>query len=282
MAGFFKKVASAFVVIEESPTQTPPRASKDLDLDSIGSDASALLAQLESPKGTARATGAALGGTGAVSSRAPSQTGSPGVAPTSRAMPEFSAPPAVATPVQGSAASSMTADDIFLAAGVADTPNSAIRILRMLAGLSMFPPEQQRVMLRAMDQADPTWSEEEMLMDAHQRLAALRQHLERLEGERQASLTSLEESISKAKASGDSMVAEIDAQIAELQKLRNDALAETATAVSGLEGQKREADTVAAEARARLDGIRQSLEGLVSFLSGGAPGPQGSSLGPRR
>jgi hypothetical protein len=242
MAGFFRKVAGAFVEIEDTsgaragkpgaakgPTKGPTKAPA---LDAITDDAAALLAQLEHSAGGAR--GAAPGG---------AQT-------------------AGGTMVR-------TAEDVFREAGIAETANSADRLLKVIAGLKMFPPEQQLVMVRAMDQADESWSEPAVLEDARVRQSALRSHLQRIEGDRAERLKALQQKIADTRAEGKSLVGDIDARIAELQTKREAAVVHATEAVTQLEGKITELEAEAERARRGVSQVINALSGLMTFLTGG-------------
>jgi hypothetical protein len=170
----------------------------------------------------------------------------------------------------------MTPDEIYAANGLADGPSSSPRVAKMLAGLAAFPPAQQLAMLRALDAADDTWSEDEVLADARTRQGALRQHLQDIERARAERLQSLEQKTRETQETRQATLAEIDAQIAELTKLRDQAVSESASALADLERQKQDVELAADKSRKAINEFVGHLGTLVSFFTSGGPPPRAS------
>lgn len=239
---FFRKVASAFVVIDDPNSNNaqpaPAEESESHGLDDITHEAGTLLAQLEGR---------------------PTQPGEP------------------AGEGAGAASSTMgmTAEDVFRHAGVSDTPNSALRVLKLVAGLSMFPREQQVAMVRAMDAADDSWAEGEVIKDAKQRQSVLRDHLKSIANERAKQVQTIASEIQNARSGGEAILAELDKRIAELYARREQEAATTASEIAKLEQKQRELEAQEVRARQGIAQVIQALGGLLSFL--GVPqGPEGS------
>lgn len=245
MAGFFRKVAGAFVELEDDGkgADVESDATTAASLAEITRETSALLAQLEG-RPAAPPASAATGH--AVAAGEPAAAGS-----------------GAASVLQ------MNADQVFAAAQLPDGPNSAERILKLISGLSMFPPEQQVVMLRAMDAADEGWSEPEVLEDARTRQSVLRRHLQALEEERDARMGCLEEEINSTQTEGTSIVAEIDRQIADLQQKRQMALVDSTKAVNALQQKQVELEAEAEGARRGVTHVINALSQLITFFTGG-------------
>jgi len=160
----------------------------------------------------------------------------------------------------------MTASDAFAAAGIADGANSAQRVLKIIAGLSMFPREQQLVMVRAMDAADDTWAEAQVLDDAEQRQAALRRHWQLVDAERMQQLQSIATRAAKAQADGQQTVNEIDQRIAELQKIREQAIQATSAGLHDLEVERTKTEEAAARSRHGITTVSTALSDLITFF----------------
>lgn len=229
----FRKVARAFVVVDED-APSEGGAPEATGLDEITKDTSTLLAQLEGSEGGA-------------------SSGTPGGAGDDRA------------------AADLTAEDVFRRAGITDDANAAPRLIKLCTGLAMFPREQQLTMVRAMDAADDSWSEDAVISDARRRVQALRTHLDALGQEREDWLAQLSGQIQKARESGAAVTAELDRQIAELYQRREREAAETATAIARLEQQQTDVRQHEARARQGIAAVIQALTGLLGFL--GAPQP---------
>jgi hypothetical protein len=229
MSKFFRKVASAFVVMDENAQQSGAAEGGDgapsAGLDQITQETSSLLAQLE---------------------------GQPGTEKTS-------------APYEGSLLD-LTAEDVFRLSQVEDSPNSALRLVKLITGLSMFPREQQLTMVRAMDVADDTWSEAAVVQDAQKRQAILRKHLANVAAERAQRMDQLSATIAETKKNGDAVLAELDKRIGELYARREKEATATATEVAQLEQQQRELETAETRARQGTAQVIQALSGLLTFL----------------
>lgn len=243
MAGFFRKVAGAFVELEDDGKGAQVESDKPTagSLDEMTRETSALLAQLEGRS-------------------------SPPPAPPAMEHAVAVGPPTA--PESGSSSAlQMNADQVFSAAQLQDGPNSSERILKLIGGLTMFPPEQQVVMLRAMDAADEGWSEPEVLEDARARQSVLRRHLQTLEQERDARMARLEEEINSTQTEGASIVAEIDRQIADLQQKRQMALVDSTKAVAALQQQQAALEAEAEGARRGITQVINALSQLITFFT---------------
>jgi len=228
MSKFFRKVASAFVVVDEDAQgagAAEGNDAKSAGLDQITQDTSSLLAQLEGQPATQ----------------------------TSAAQ-------------SGGSLLDLTAEDVFRMSHVEDSPNSALRLIKLITGLSMFPREQQLTMVRAMDVADDTWSEAAVVQDAQKRQAILRKHLANVAAERAQRMDQVSATIAETKKNGDAVLAELDKRIAELYARREKEAAATATEVAKLEQQQRELDAAETRARQGTAQVIQALSGLLTFL----------------
>jgi hypothetical protein len=232
----FRKVARAFVVIDENQAATTPENAPAAGggLEDITKDTSTLLAQLEGREGTAAGADAPAGG----------------------------APP-------GTSAADLTAEDVFRRAALGDDANAAPRLMKLIAGLSMFPKEQQLAMVRAMDAADESWSEDAVIADARKRVQLLRAHLDELAHERDQRVAASAADIQRTKEGGAAVIAELDRQIAELYARREREAADTAAQVARLEQEQQDTRQQEARARQGIASVIHALSGLLTFL--GAP-----------
>jgi len=246
MGGFFRKVAGAFIYLEDDAKGQVP-ALENTQLDQIELESAELLNQL----GPSRLTAAE-----------PAAVGT---------QPET-------VPVSASASiMEMTADQVFVAAALADTPNSAQRVLKLIAGLAMFPKEQQVVMLRAMDAADDAWSEREVLEDARRRQASLRNHVQAIEAEKQERLQRVAANAEAANAESQRALADIDRQMNELQQLREQTIARATTELSELEHQRKSVEESAERARRGITSVINAFSELITFFTGTDPKTAGKS-----
>ncbi len=248
MTGFFRKFAGAFIEVERDGKEEATAAAETGSgpFDEITRETSQLLAQLEGAQG-----------------------GSSPLSPSD-------APQQVSTAddqtVLEISALQMTADQVFAASGIVDGPSSAQRMLKLIAGLAMFPAEQQVLMVRAMDAADDSWSETEVLEDARHRQSALRRHLQMMEEERNTRLLALNQRIETTRAEGQRILEEIDNQLAQLQKKREGAVVDITNATGQLAQQIKELETSAETARRGITQVINALSQLITFFTGGKGG----------
>ncbi len=228
MSSFLRKVAGAFVVLDDGAGDASREESPAANLDDLTRDAAGLLTQLEP------------------SAPQPSAGGAPG------------ASAADASPM------AMTAEDVFRAERIVDDANSAPRVMKLIAGLTMFPREQQLAMVRAMDAADDSWAEPAVVADARRRQDALRQHLTRVAEERARRTQEIADEVERTRQGGAAVLAELDRQIAALHARREQEAQQTASALAQLE--VRQGEVVERETRAR-QGISQVIQALVSLLA---------------
>lgn len=288
----FKKVARAFVVIEEDEAaggagSAVPRAGgggAELGTDALANDAADLLAQLSSTpssrSASASQSAAARSSAGTSAVAAPPQRPVSGGTPSQSPVMAGQSPQAGQKPAQSADAGrplvEQTAQDVMLAAGIEDGPNSAQRMLKMLASLATFPPEQQKVMVQAMDAADPTWSEQGVMEDAQKRIQVLQQHQQRLVQEKELRQQGLSKQMENLHKQGNEVVAEIDKQIAELQKMRMEAMTETTQQLDQLKLESRDLEEKTVKAQHGIHQVINTLHQMVVFLGGsGAASAQG-------
>jgi hypothetical protein len=232
LSKFLRKVASAFVVLDETPSQAATDGAPTAGgIEEIAQDASALIAQLQ-PSVAADA------------SAAPAPSGAGG----------------------SSELLDLTAEDVFRARNMADSPNSALRLIKVVAGIAMFPKDQQLALVRAMDAADDAWSEAEVIDDARRRQEVLRTHLNEVARERTQRSAAVGREITRVKESGDAVLAELDRRIAELRARREQEAQATTQAVSQLEQQQKELEARELRARQGTAQVIQALASLLMFL----------------
>lgn len=245
--GVWKKIGGVFLEFEDDGStakKTPARSAKKVaDPSDLSDDADALLAQLEGRKASPRPRRART---------------------TAAATPKPPAPAPAKADVLA-----MDTGAVYAQASIQDTANSADRILKMITGLAAFPPEQQRAMVQALDAADPSWSEGQVLTDARARQTALRSHLRAIEQEKSARGAGLASRMKDVEKSGLTNLNEIDKQIAELTQLREQQVASTASQVAKLEEQAQKLATASEAARHTMTDEINRLSGLMTFFTGG-------------
>lgn len=169
---------------------------------------------------------------------------------------------------------SLNAHDVFNLSGLSDSPNSSLRIMKLIAGISMFPLNQQLAMIRAMDAADPSWTEPEIIVDAQKRILVLNEHLSKLELNRNELVSTFDSKIVAAKKDGEEKIKHIDEQIEQLQKQKISTTQEISETVTSLEKQKEELKNSSEITTKGIVKVSNALKQLLKFLSTGEPPPE--------
>ncbi len=214
--GFFKKVAGAFVEVDETNPELEP-----VSVDDLNAEAADLLAQIEA------------------GSRSD----------------DAEAPPPPPPPPETGFETGLPFEAIYARAGVTQSPYTAEMLLRVVDGLKALPPAQALAAVEAMDAADDRWKVGDVLLDADRKIEALagvrltmQDHVRGAEMLCERTTSTIDEHLAATEA-------EIAKQIAELESLRAEALQTAATeragALSELEATRQactlEAERVAAE-----------------------------------
>lgn len=235
--GFFKKVAGAFVEIEETSPELDPVSTDDLN-----AEAAALLAEIEA---------------GSTRSAEP--------------------PPPPPPPPGGDAQLQLGLpfEEIYTRLGVLRSPYTAEMLLRVVEGLKALPPAQALAAVEAMDSADDRWSVTDVLADADRKvgaLSSLRNEMQSAIASAEQLHTATSQAIDRSLTAAED---EIARQIAELEALRKEArqtaATERAAALSELEATRQ---ACASEAD-RLDVEVGRLSQVRSFL--GSPNTVGQA-----
>jgi hypothetical protein len=110
-------------------------------------------------------------------------------------------------------------EDIYAAAGIADSPFSADKLLKLLEALSNLPEDTRKQAVIAIDAAEDSWTIEDPLLDARRRIQALDNEKTRLGDQaRNAEIRAAKE-LEEQGQYEQQAVAQIRKQIAELEEL---------------------------------------------------------------
>jgi chromosome segregation ATPase len=117
----------------------------------------------------------------------------------------------------------------------------------------------------AMDAADDNWSIADPVQDANQKIAALTAHRQGLGQQLEASAQQAGDRIADGKHALENTVAEIRAQIAQLEQLLEREITRSAQEIAAIEGSQRAAREAVAREQRRLD---QEIERLGEIPAG--------------
>jgi len=143
--------------------------------------------------------------------------------------------------------------EIFSAAGVADSPYPAEKLLRLLAGLRAMDAATRKAAVLAMDAADDNWQIGDSVNDAEQKIAALEAYKRQLADQMAKREQQTAELVSQIKLALDQSTAAIRQQISELEQLLQREVTRTAQETTSVEAGLRQARESAARETRRLD-----------------------------
>lgn len=151
---------------------------------------------------------------------------------------------------------------IYQQAGLPPSPFPAEKLLRLLDGLRAMDVDTRKAAVLAMDAADDSWSMADPIQDAQRKAAALAAYRQGLAEQ----LTSIEKLAGDRIADGkhilENAVAEIRAQIAQLEQLLEREIARSARDIAAIEAGQRAAREAVAREQQRLD---QEIERLAEI-----------------
>lgn len=194
----------------------------------------------------------------------------PGESPSASSEPaaEIPAPGGQATAASPAAApmpgGSLDLAQIYASAGVPASVYPAERLLRVLDGLAAMDVHTRHLTIRAIDEADESWTIDDPVRDAAAKIAALDQHRAQIE----TALKEVEsQTAARAEASRnklDQVVGEVRRQMAELDALIQREQARAAQEQATLEANLNLARELTARELAELEQQRTRLSTLTS------------------
>lgn len=156
-------------------------------------------------------------------------------------------------------------ESIYQQAGLPPSPFPAEKLLRLLDGLRSMDTVTRKAAVMAMDAADDNWNIADPVQDANRKIAALTAYRQGLSQQLDAAAQQAGDRIADGKHALENTVAEIRAQIAQLEQLLEREITRSAQEIAAIEGGQRAArETVAREQR-RLD---QEIERLGEIPAG--------------
>ncbi|MDS4015184.1 MAG: hypothetical protein RKP46_12685 [Candidatus Accumulibacter sp.] len=214
---------------------------------------------------SAAATGAAPAAADSSPDRPPPAARRPSELDDPLSLPPLTSPP-VATAAGAASTGQATDDfegvalaDIFAAAGVADSPYPAEKLLRLLAGLRAMDAATRKAAVLAMDAADDNWQIADSVSDAEQKIAALEAYKHQLTAQIDNRALQTGELVNQIKLALDQSTAAIRKQISELEQLLEREVTRAAQETTSVEAGLRQAREAAAREIRRLDGEIERL-----------------------
>jgi chromosome segregation ATPase len=186
--------------------------------------------------------------------------------------PAFDPTPApaadAAVPVDGSdddyvVPEGISTDAIYQQAAVPASAYSVERLAKLIDGLKQLDPATQRAAVLAMDAADDTWAIEDIVEDARKKIDALRTYSEHTSAKLQQIQAKVRDQIQRLNGDKDKAVNDIQAQIADLQKLLESTGAKHAAEIAKLNSQATSAQQAADRERVRVSDQAKKMAALV-------------------
>jgi len=159
----------------------------------------------------------------------------------------------------------MPFEAIYQQAGTPSSPFPAEKLLRLLDGLRSMDTVTRKAAVMAMDAADDNWSIADPVQDANRKVAALTAYRQGLSQQLDASAQLAGDRIADGKHALENTVAEIRAQIAQLEQLLEREITRSAQEIAAIEGGQRAAREAVAREQRRLD---QEIERLGEIPAG--------------
>ena len=165
---------------------------------------------------------------------------------------------------------------IYAEAGVPPAPFPIEKLAKVVEGLNQLDAATKKIVVASMDDADDTWTIEDVLRDARAKGAALSAYLTdiaELDVELNREVASR---IEKAQAKRQATVDDLEAQIASLQAKREEAMTSAATDIAQLRAQGASASEAADRERQRITSSIKANDALVALFNT-TPAPAGAS-----
>ncbi len=163
---------------------------------------------------------------------------------------------------------------IYADMGIATARYPAERMLRVLDGLQALDPASRLLSVRAIDEADDSWSVADPLDDARMKIAALGAYADQVRANVAADDAEAESLRSELAQRSEQTVGEIRRQIAELQALLERETAKAATERTELDAALSSARARANQQLATIDVEAKRLGSLIATLE---PGPSSAA-----
>jgi hypothetical protein len=159
-------------------------------------------------------------------------------------------------------------DSIFQQANVPPSSFPIERLQKLIDGLKQLDPATQKAAVLAMDAADEAWTIEGVLKDAQAKTDALHAYSDQVTAKVTQIQQAIERDVASLSSAKESAVADIQAQIADLQRKLEATTTQHATDVSGLGAKKQSAQQAGERERQRVTEVISKINNLVHpFLS---------------
>lgn len=181
------------------------------------------------------------------------------------------APQPVLAPEQSVVAEQKDFADLYREANVPVVAYTAEKLLKLMAGLESMPMEVRKQAVRAMDEADDSWTVDDSVLDAQRKVKALAIAKQKIAQQVASALQNADREISAIQAEEQDKSAQVRKQIAELTALLDRGVARAAQQMADVRAAAKTNQEAGDRESARLDAEMNRLGQIVITFSGGSP-----------
>lgn len=185
--------------------------------------------------------------------------------------PAAAAPQPVLAPEQSVVAEQKDFADLYREANVPVVAYTAEKLLKLMAGLESMPMEVRKQAVRAMDEADDTWTVDDSVLDAQRKVKALAIAKQKIAQQVASALQNADREIAAIQAEEQDKSAQVRKQIAELTALLDRGVARAAQQMADVRAAAKTNQEAGDRESARLDAEMNRLGQIVITFSGGSP-----------
>ncbi|MGV3680501.1 MAG: hypothetical protein ACO1PM_12355 [Acidovorax sp.] len=181
------------------------------------------------------------------------------------------APQPMLAPEQSVVAEQKDFADLYREANVPVVAYTAEKLLKLMAGLESMPMEVRKQAVRAMDEADDTWTVDDSVLDAQRKVKALAIAKQKIAQQVASALQNADREIAAIQAEEQDKSTQVRKQIAELTALLDRGVARAAQQMADVRAAARTNQEAGDRESARLDAEMNRLGQIVITFSGGSP-----------
>ncbi|MBB6559464.1 dGTP triphosphohydrolase [Acidovorax soli] len=181
------------------------------------------------------------------------------------------APQPVLAPEQSVVAEQKDFADLYREANVPMVAYTAEKLLKLMAGLESMPMEVRKQAVRAMDEADDSWTVDDSVLDAQRKVKALAIAKQKIAQQVASALQNADREIAAIQAEEQDKSAQVRKQIAELTALLDRGVARAAQQMADVRAAAKTNQEAGDRESARLDAEMNRLGQIVITFSGGSP-----------
>lgn len=185
--------------------------------------------------------------------------------------PAAAAPQPVLAPEQSVVAEQKDFADLYREANVPVVAYTAEKLLKLMAGLESMPMEVRKQAVRAMDEADDSWTVDDSVLDAQRKVKALAIAKQKIAQQVASALQNADREIAAIQAEEQDKSAQVRKQIAELTALLDRGVARAAQQMADVRAAAKTNQEAGDRESARLDAEMNRLGQIVITFSGGSP-----------